>query len=126
MYVLGHDDISIDVELMALPHPLQRGLKGLPGGMGNEQLPATITAEGDEMRLSGLMEAFESPGHAKSLTGSHCPTQAKKRLEWATRHQGVLGGLSPRRGLRIGELFARRVESLKTGFGGTLLSCHRT
>jgi hypothetical protein len=48
-------------------------------------MPAAVTAEGDEMRLSGLMEALKSPRHAKSLAGSNCPTQAKKRLEWATQ-----------------------------------------
>src|ERR1700692_3201638 len=62
-------------------------------------MPAT---EGHEVSLSGFLKAFQSPGHDGQLTCLHgptqakntepttikinCPTQAKGRLEWATRH----------------------------------------
>src|SRR5271156_4879627 len=43
-----------------------------------------LATERDEMRLSGWMKSLETPRRSDSLRPK--PTQAKRRLEWATRH----------------------------------------
>ena len=38
-----------------------------------------------EVTLPGFVKSFQSPRHNGSLVSCQCPTQAKRRLEWATR-----------------------------------------
>ena len=84
MDVLRHDDVAVDAKSVTPPHSIQRQLNFAPRIRRQQQRSPVITAEGDEMRLSGLMESFEQRRQGRSVPQSSSPTQAKQ-LEWATR-----------------------------------------
>jgi hypothetical protein len=86
--MLGHDHIPVDAKPETASHTLQRGLENSLGGVGCEQRPPMITGECDEVAVSGFLKAFQSPRHADRLRARKVPTQAKRRLEWATPSWG--------------------------------------
>src|SRR5262249_32891853 len=62
-----HDDVAVDTQPVSAPHPLQSILESAARQLRDQRLAAAIAAEGDEVRLPGLVEALESPRHAASL-----------------------------------------------------------
>ena len=68
MHVLGHYDVAVHVESVLRPNALQRGFKGPARLDASEIWSAVITAERQEVKLAGLVETFESPGHGERLS----------------------------------------------------------
>ena len=64
---------------------LQGRLEQQPTRCGGEHRTTLITTERDEVTLSGVLKAFETPRHEGSVGRVNCPTQAKSGLEWGTR-----------------------------------------
>jgi len=88
MDVFGHDDVSEDPQAISAPDTLERGDKGI-FCMGRVQERSTaITGEGDEMRVSGLVEALESSRHAVRLLCGPIPLKPKPGLSGAPRNSG--------------------------------------
>jgi hypothetical protein len=83
--MLGHDDIAVDVKSETTSHTLQPGLEYMLGNRRRERWTAMVTTEGYEVSLPRRVKSFQSPRHNFSLRPQKCPTQAKERLEWATR-----------------------------------------
>src|ERR1035437_3548758 len=83
--MLGHDDISVYVESEAAADTLQRGLENSFGNSRREQGATMIATESHGVTLPGFMKALQSPRHDVKLRSEKGPTQAKTRLEWATR-----------------------------------------
>ena|ERR1035441_656261 len=63
MDVLGHDDVSRDVETIPAAHLFQSLLEDATSLRAREQRCAAVTTKGDEVEVSGLLEAMESAGH---------------------------------------------------------------
>jgi hypothetical protein len=63
VYMLGHDHIAGDDEVIALANPLQRGFEKLARMCGAEIGQPVITTESQEMEVTGLLVSDESPGH---------------------------------------------------------------
>ena len=83
MNVLGHDDVAIYADFEAASYPFESFFEGLLRRDRNEQWPAVITAESNEVSLAGLVKTLQSPGHTVSLVSTTAPLKQKK-LEWAT------------------------------------------
>jgi hypothetical protein len=84
MHVLGHDDIAANEEPILLANALERLLEDATARRVAELRPPAITTEGDEVQIAGLLEAFESPGHARECN----KTPALAKLGRRTRCSG--------------------------------------
>jgi hypothetical protein len=83
--MLRHNNISVDTRPEAASDPLQPELEHSLAACCREQRTTPVTAECYEVGLAGLLKSLQSPRHGPSLRTANCPTQAKRRLEWATR-----------------------------------------
>jgi hypothetical protein len=90
--VFWHDHVAVDIQPVVSPNALQGGFEGLLCVFRVEKLKPSITAERHEMRLLGLMEPLEGPGHELSLVAGTPPLKQKK-LEWATRVRVGVGAV---------------------------------
>jgi len=79
MDVLGHYDISIDIEFKSSAHALQRGLEDARRFGSGERPPAMVAAEGYKVSLPGFVEALQLRRHGSQGNGRVSPTQAQKR-----------------------------------------------
>jgi hypothetical protein len=61
--MLGHHHIADHVEATPHAHSFQRPDKRMAGLLSVQQRSAMITAEGDEMQLSGLLVPLQTPRH---------------------------------------------------------------
>jgi hypothetical protein len=61
--VLGHEDIGRDTEALLFAGLFEDSLGGVFGGIGLEEGLATVTAEGDEVEVSGLEVTLEALWH---------------------------------------------------------------
>ena len=82
--VLRHDHVTVDVKLETAAHTLQPGLENLPGDGCGKRGTTMVAAERHEVSLAGRVKSFQPPRHKASLPPENWPTQAKRRLEWAT------------------------------------------
>jgi len=78
--VFGHDHITVDAKFETEAHPLQRGLKNLPGDGCRERGTTMVTAEGHEVSLPGRVKSFQSPRHEASLRRRSAPLEPKNGL----------------------------------------------
>ena len=67
MNMLRHDYVPVNPKPEAAPDPLQARLEDSPAFVRGEQLTAVVTAECDEMTLTTLVKAYESPRHEDNL-----------------------------------------------------------
>ncbi len=67
--VLGHEDVAVEVEAVGSAGVFEDLLDGVFGFGGGEVGEAVKAAEGDEVEVAGLLEAFEAVGHGASLGG---------------------------------------------------------
>ncbi len=81
---LRHDHLPIDAETEADSDALQSGLKSLPVFVRREHWTAMMATERLEGALSGFLNRFKPKARGK-FTPDYLPTQAKTRLERATR-----------------------------------------
>jgi hypothetical protein len=66
MYVLGHDDIAEEFEPIFVPGGFKGVFEDGGGARGGQVWIATVTNEGDEVKVARLLPAFEARGHWKS------------------------------------------------------------
>ena len=59
MHVFGHDDVSVDAELVTAADTFESFLEGMSGWRIQEQGFASVTREGDEVGLSGVVVTLE-------------------------------------------------------------------
>jgi hypothetical protein len=63
-HVLGHDDVTINKEMIATTNSLQRRFEGTLPFFIHEKRLSLVAGEGNEVRLSGVMVALERPGYS--------------------------------------------------------------
>ncbi len=90
--MLWFSDEQVDLlrhhaESEAASHTLQRGLERLLGCVCQEQWTTMVATERNEVGLSGFVKSLQTPRREVKLRPNNFPTQAKTRLEWATRRQ---------------------------------------
>jgi hypothetical protein len=69
MHVLGHDHISVDRQGEAPAHLLQNLDEEVVDGGRVEPSPPMVTSERHEVRLCGLLKAFQAMRHGETLGG---------------------------------------------------------
>lgn len=65
--MLQHDDVSIDAKTVVFANPLQRRDKCAASARIGELLLSVIATESQEVNLSRLLKAFQSPRHERML-----------------------------------------------------------
>ena len=65
MHVLRHDNVSSDEESVPYAGALQSEFENTARGWSAEKRSPAVTTEGDEVEMTGLMVASESPGHRR-------------------------------------------------------------
>jgi hypothetical protein len=78
--VFRHDNVSIDAHAETAAHALKSALKHLSTRVIREQGAAVVTAKRDEMALSGVVIALETPWHEISVDCRNSPLKAKEAL----------------------------------------------
>jgi hypothetical protein len=78
--VFRHDNVSIDAHAETAAHALKRALKHLSARAIREEGMAVVTTESNEMALSGVVIALETPWHEISVDCRNSPLKAKKAL----------------------------------------------
>ena len=69
--MLGHDDVAVDLEVVALAGLLKDGLEDLFGGAGVEVRVTVVAAEeGDVVEVAGLVTAFQAGWHLGDFSRS--------------------------------------------------------
>jgi hypothetical protein len=63
MDVFGHEDVGRDTEALLFAGLFEDSLGGVFGGIGLEEGLAEVTAEGDEVEVSGLLVTLEALWH---------------------------------------------------------------
>ena len=63
VHMIGHNNVSIDAKQKSAAHTLDRSFKNRPCRDFGKVRPAMPAGEGDEMRLSGIVEALEPGWH---------------------------------------------------------------
>jgi len=61
--MFGHDDVADDHKLIALADLFQNSKKEIAALRATEKRLALMTTTGDEMKMSGAVITFETPGH---------------------------------------------------------------
>ena len=61
--VLGHEDVAVEVDAVGLAGLFEDLLDGVSGFGPGEVREAVVAAEGDEVEVAGLLEAYEAVGH---------------------------------------------------------------
>jgi hypothetical protein len=82
--------MAVDAKLETAAHTLQRGLENVPGDGCGQRSTAIVAAERHEVSPPGRVESFSVPKAQGQRTPENTPTQAKGRLEWATRPGGAV------------------------------------
>lgn len=67
MHVLGHDDVSVDEHVEAEAHVFQTDEEEIVTLHGTEVLFATITTEGHEVNLPGVVITMKVVGHVRTI-----------------------------------------------------------
>jgi hypothetical protein len=80
VHMLGHDHVSVDTHREPAAHPFETEYKEIVI-FGAREIWATITAERNEVGLSGLMEAPEIAGHRREIT----PVRSKHAVTYIPR-----------------------------------------
>jgi hypothetical protein len=65
MNMLGHDNITANKKAILAPHSLQRLLASGTGEGRMQSWESPVTAERDEVEMTGLLEALQSSGHVE-------------------------------------------------------------
>ena len=64
MYVLGHDNVSINAHSETSSHGFEAKEEQIAGGWRGKVTIAVETGEGNKMRLSGVVVAPQTAGHS--------------------------------------------------------------
>ena len=64
--VLGHEDVAVDHEAVTLAGGFEDLFEAEAGGIGVQVGETTVAAEGDEVEVAFVLEAFEADGHGAS------------------------------------------------------------
>jgi hypothetical protein len=90
--VLRHYDVASDIELVALAEGFQNFFEDQFRLRGSKEWESLITAEGDEVHVTGLLIAFEAEWHVGILVepggsgrASRDAHSSQKRDEWGTQ-----------------------------------------
>jgi len=67
MHMLWHYYIAVHAEFVLLSNAFQRGFQGAAGLWSSKVRPAFVTTESKEVKLAGLVESFQSPGHGDRI-----------------------------------------------------------
>lgn len=70
MDVVRHDDVAEDLEAVLFPCLFEDFLEGISGFFCVQDEGVTMTADGDEVKVTGLLESFEAGWHDGSLEES--------------------------------------------------------
>ena len=77
--VVRHDNIAVDAKPVVASNAFERDLEGMLGRVRHEGLPAMIAAEGNEVSLSGLVKALQSPRHERQSSPGELPHSSQMR-----------------------------------------------
>ena len=67
VYVLGHEHVPDDNEIIFQPNLFQNGEKTIPSRGEREPRVATITTQGNEVEMSAAIIAFQMNAHGKTV-----------------------------------------------------------
>ena len=81
--MLGHEDVGRNPEVLLLTSLFENLLNDVFCCFATEEGLALVTTEGDEVKLFGLLEAFQARWHG-GRSSLH-PTLRKGREGWGTR-----------------------------------------
>ena len=63
MHVLGHDHVSVDIQVIAATDAFKSLFEGTLGCIRDEEWLTVVTGKGYEVGLSGVMIPFKRPWH---------------------------------------------------------------